>query len=104
MRAEQLETLPADEVECEEAADEADTAAARIAVGDRGVIERYHALNKAIDAQRAQQAEKAAALEKLQARPLSSHCPPFLTACHCRRALYRRAALFICPLLSWCSV
>lgn len=77
MHAERLETLPAEEADCEEASDEAETAAARIAVVDRGIIERYHALNKAIDVQRAQQEAKATALEKLHARPRSLHCPLF---------------------------
>ena len=68
MHTEQLESLPADEGACDEAADDADTAAARIAIGDRGVMERYQALKRAIDTQRTQQATQAAALVTLQVR------------------------------------
>jgi hypothetical protein len=66
--AEALDGLPEDLEECERKADEADAATERIAVGDRGMLQRYQSLLRNIEAQEGVARTQDAAIEKLQAR------------------------------------
>ena len=67
-RAEALAELPESAEECDEAAAERRSRAQRMAVGDRGVLERYTALTKACDKAAADKQAKDAEVATLQAR------------------------------------
>lgn len=66
--AEALDALPEDIEKCDEEEEERRSRAARMAVGDRGVLQRYQRLTKSVKDSEASTAAKEADVNKLQVR------------------------------------